>query len=191
MEQMMNEMEQMRTQIALLKERLDRERIVSQEVLRRAMRDNVRWLNRQSIVFIVLALVMIPLVFLEAELLSLSKWWCYVTCAFFMFAALYTHLMQSDLNHKDFSDGNLLQTQRAVARFKSMNARWLGFSIPFLVVWCTWLFYETKDNPYFENIIWGFVVGFAIGLPIGIRTYRRMQRTASDILRQIDELTRE
>ncbi len=191
MEQMMNEMEQMRKQIALLKERLDRERIVSHEHLRRAMRDNVRWLNRRSIIFVVLALVMVPVVLWEAELLSLSKGWCYVTCGYLMFAALYTHLMQSDLNASDINEANLLQTQRAVARFKRMNANWLGISIPFLVAWSAWFFYETLNHPYFASVAWGFVVGIAIGLPFGIYTYRRMQRDTDKIIEQIDELMKE
>lgn len=187
----MNEMEQMRMQIALLKERLDREKIVNNEIMRRAMRDNVRWLNRRSVGFIILSLVMVPIVVLESEFLSLSKEWCYVTCGFFIISAVYTHLMQTELDAYNLSDSNLLTTQRAVARFKRLNARWLFFSTPFLILWCMWLIYEVKDLQYADSVIIGLFVGLLIGLPVGIYTYRSMQRTASEILNQIEELTKE
>lgn len=77
-----------------------------------------------------------------------------------------------------------------------MNARWLCFSIPFLLLWLSGFYYLlTKDVNLPQDAMQGPIFGTLIRLLAGaaLRTimYLKQQRRAQDILDQIDEFTSE
>ena len=87
---------------------------------------------------------------------------------------------------------SLAEIGRRTARMKMLQARWLRFSIPFLIVWISWFAYEilTQAGVSREErtgILIGGAVGGVLGGIAGVVTYRRSQRLAAEIIEQVGE----
>lgn len=189
------EVAELREQINLLKQRVEREDLRTEQMIRRAVHEKMSRLNRRGICLIVLALCAIPYMIWTFDFLGLSHAFCSVTCIFFVVAALHTHLVHDELRASDISDEPLVGVAAKVLRLKRNYRRWLYFSIPFLCCWILWFLYEALHSIAFpmelQALLGGVACGLVIGLILGIRSYRRTQRTASEMLEQIASLEQE
>lgn len=182
----------MREQLQLLKEKLAREHIINDKVMRRAVRDKISGVHRRSVVMSILGTFAIP--FVIVVLLTTGFTTCYVitTGAFLIIsviAELYTMAM---LRSSDLRSGNLLSAGIQAARVKRLQQRWLIFGVVFVVVWLSWGAYELHDlfpnaEEYQAMLISG-AAGGVIGGVIGSMVYRRNQRELSEIIDQIEDL---
>ena len=86
--------------------------------------------------------------------------------------------------------GNLLDVRKKVLRIKQAYKDWLKFSIPILTLWLICFWYETFQLPDIpmESIFIGSISGGIIGGFIGFLQYKKMQRSADEILEQIEEM---
>ena len=84
---------------------------------------------------------------------------------------------------------------------KKLRKKSLLYGLPLMTIWASWLFIELyngsgvvnggANSSLFYGAMVGGGVGLVIGMAIGISIYLRMQRINSDIIQQIDELTKE
>ena len=186
-----SEMEHMREQLNLLKEKLEKETIVNERLLRKAMKDTVSSLNRDAIGVAAIGLLGIPYcTFAFSLLMNVSWWFIGVTDVFFLTAVIYTYYSHKGIRAKDLMDGNLIEVSRKMVRMRHMYATWLKFSIPFITVWFAWFMYEILGNNVADGIPMaiGGVIGGIIGAFIGIRIYRRTRRRSLNVIMQIKEL---
>lgn len=186
-----NDLEQMREQLSALKTKLDKEAIINDKMMRNVMKDKVKHLNNEFTFILILAVFSIPyMTFCLKWMFTISWLFIIVTDMFFVAAVVYTYFEYKELLDKHLMEGNLIDVSRKVMRMKRMNANWLKFSIPFIVVWGTWFTIEIMHSPeYCEAVLWGGAIGLVIGLIFGIRHYRNVMRKATDIIKQIDELS--
>ena len=86
--------------------------------------------------------------------------------------------------------GNLLDVRKKVLRIKQAYKDWLKFSIPILAIWLVWFWYESFQLPDIpkESIFIGIIFGGIIGGILGTVQYKKMQRSADEILEQIEEM---
>ncbi len=189
-----SEMEHMREQLNLLKGKLEKETIINERLLRKAMKEKVSSLNRDAIGVSAMALFGIPyctVVF--PTLINVSWWFIGVTDVFFIIALIYTYYSHKGIRAKELMDGNLIEVSRKMVRMRRMYATWLKFSIPFIIVWFAWFMYEILHKNTNDGIPMaiGGVVGGIIGAFIGIRVYRRTRQRSLDVIMQIKELCEE
>ena len=75
---------------------------------------------------------------------------------------------------------------------KKFYANWLKFiGIPFIVVFFTWFIHDITQVIHGEELkgaLGGMAIGTVIGSIVGIYRYRKTQRTADEILAQIEEM---
>jgi hypothetical protein len=180
------ELEEMKQQLSELKSKLDKETIVNDRLMRKAMKAKVSTINRDALITALVALIGIPYcTWIFGSMMDISWLFIIVTDIFFLTAAIYTYLSRKDIKANDLLEGDLLNVSQKMIRMNRMNANWLKFSIPFLIVWLTWLVFCTS---YETAFLIGGAIGLAIGLPLGIHQYRKTRRMANEIIDQISEL---
>ena len=186
----LNELESMRTQMAALKKQLNRQAIVNDRILRRAAKNNTSWIRRRYILCIVMSLLMVPYSLIVFRHVGLSLAFAIATCLFMLTAAAYTYYNMRALNRDFLMEENLVEAGLRIARARKMDADWLKFGIPTVILWLIWFFLEGYGLYGFAPAgLIGGVIGGVIGGICGYATHVKIQRKYHEILSQIDDLT--
>ena len=190
----MNEMDEMRQQMAILKEKLKEQEIVNDQLLRNAISSKMRsikkdrWIKRIIIIF---GLIYCP--WMMNSLFDFPTWFIIATIALFLVALAYEEIFSEGTTSEDLSKKGLLQTSKKLSRMRKMNARWLWFGIPTAILWVfgfTWFILQSEELSPSESkgIFIGIATGFAIGLLLGLRIFIRQQRNAKELIDDIDDI---
>lgn len=183
--------EEMRQQMAILKEKLEKQEIVNDSIIRQSMKKNASSILNRYYIIAVLCLFLIPYgywVFVKLQHFSLAFW--IGTCVFMLICFCATIYNGRFLHTTRRFDKDLVETRQAVARAKKLDRDWLFIGFPMLFVWLGWYFYEIhqqidKDTTaFFIGAAVGTVIGAAIGLSLHIKTQRQYQ----EIIEQIEDL---
>ena len=190
-----NELEQMREQIALLRRKLDKETIINERLLRRAMHDKVRGITRDNRAMMIVGGLATPYMAITFNYLGMSLAFCIASCLIMIVSIAATWWGQRDLHADELLDGDVVSVGKKVLRLKQMNDRWLWYAIPMLLAWLAWLGWEAYQQiggtPLFNGFVTGAIVGIFIGGIIGGVYRSRMKRRVREVLAHIEELTRE
>jgi Reactive mitochondrial oxygen species modulator 1. len=192
MENQYNELEEMRRQMAILKEKLDGQEIVNERLIRRSMLSKMSFFKKYTWVsFVALAFIYVTLLGIRASF-GLS-WWFYGFTVIIMTADVVFDWYINRFSKEEFMEGDLLEAAEHMARMRRLRKWSLGLGLTMLVPWLAWLYYEVNHcpaagTPMVEGFSMGFCVGGVIGLCIGLAIYFKMQRINRDIIRQIEDL---
>ena len=184
------ELDDMRYQLAKLKDMLNSERMITERMMRRTMSEKANKLLRRSIFFIVIALLFAPYEIWAMSFLSFNPIYGYAAAVFLIIAAIVEWQTCKGLRDEYFSRYTIVEIAETMIRYKRMNIRWLYFSIPFVLIWAGTLGYDmlrAGNNAVFI----GFAVGLVIGLAFGIPNLIKAQRTANEIINATRDLKRE
>ena len=193
----MNELNEMREQLAILKNRLEGQAIVNDRLIKEAMGRKLSVLNNNAIWMCVVCVVMIPLGYLNFQRMGLSTAFCIATATLFLISFVAIFVSHYRIHKNDIFSGNLVTVYKEVARMRKIYKSWHYWSIPMVVVWFGWLEYETyltlaNEDLYALLIISASgIFGGIIGGIVGWRIHKRTLRTADDLLHQIEELQRQ
>lgn len=184
------ELNDMRDQLAKLKDMLNSERMITERVMRRTMTEKANKLLRRSIFFIVLALLFTPYMIWAMHFLGFNPIYGYAAAIFLVIAAITEWLTCKDLRDEYFSRYTIVEIAETMIRYKRMNIQWLYLSMPFLLIWGGGLGYEIwKTGDIAVGI--GGAVGLIIGLAFGFSSLVKAQRTATEIINATRDLKRE
>ena len=184
------ELDDMRYQLAKLKDMLNSERMITERMMRRTMSEKANKLMRRSIFFIVIALLFAPYEIWALGYLGLRPIYGYAAAVFLIIAAITEWQTCKGLRDEHFSRYTVVEIAETMIRYKRMNIRWLYFSIPFVIVWGGLLAYDISKMENLPAMI-GCAVGFVIGLAFGIHSLVKAQRTANEIINATRDLKRE
>ncbi len=188
------DLEQLKEQIALLNKKLERENIVNEKLLKNAMSAKIRKVNNLAWTDLYLSIVAILMFFVIYASGNCSGW-------FFLFTVLMlavsvtlsfiTNKVKSD----DLMSQDLIDVKKKVIEMKQQKRKTLlYYGIPAMVVWIPWAVYELSYKYDPEFFMWhaiSLLIGALIGGLIGYHMYSKMQRRASEVLNQIEELEKE
>lgn len=191
---LLHELEQMRTQIGMLKQKLDQQTIVNNRHIRNSMKSKISDLNRTvrgTIIAGVFAVVFCPM-FLHIQGCSLV----FVIATALMIAICLGLTIVQKINlgkMADLSQGNLVETAERLSKIRIHYKEWYKIAIPMILIWAGWLVYEAVqvlgvESPTAIGFYSGTGVGLIIGGIIGARINRKVVRQANEILSQIEEL---
>ena len=183
-------LDDMRDQLAKLKDMLNSERMITERMMRRTMSEKANKLLRRSIFFIVIALLFAPYMIWSIGFLGFNSIYGYVAAVFLIVAAIYEWQTCRYLRDEHFSRCTLVEVAEIMIRYKRMNIKWLYFSVPFVLVWGGMLAYDISKTENLPVMI-GCAVGFVIGLLFGIQSLVKAHRTANEIINATRDLTRE
>ncbi len=193
----MNELNEMREQLATLKKQLNTQEIINDRLIKEAMGRKLSALNNSAIWISVVCLVMIPLGYFNFQRMGHSTAFCIATSALFLICLIAIVVSHYRIHKRDIYSGNLVTVYKEVARMKRIYKSWHYWSIPMLIVWFGWLEYEIYINQANEDMTTLLMIsasgifGGIIGGIVGLRIHKRTLRTADDLLRQIEELQKE
>lgn len=190
-----HELEQMRSQIGILREKLEKQTIVNERHIRKSMKTKMSDINKTVTITI----------FLGVFALVYCTWFFYsqgCSLAFVLSTAVMlavclalTIVQRIVLGRVDLSRGNLVETAATLSKIKTHYQNWYKIGIPMLVIWFGWMLYEMTgilgtDSPMAIGFCCGAAAGGIIGGIIGFRINRKIAGKAAEILDQIDELQR-
>lgn len=185
------ELEQMREQILILREKLETQKIVSERHVRAAIRSGVSQLNRHGMVIIILGIIALPWCTLSFHKMGMSLWFCGGTAAMFAFCIWKTWRQHRALWAIDLASDDLVTAGESAMKLRKDYIDWLKIGIPMLVLWFGWFVAEcfaNMDNDIFPAFLAGGCVGMVIGAALGFKIHRKAVRMAEEVLSQIEEL---
>lgn len=202
----MMELEQMREQMQVLRNKLDTQEIVNDKLVKNSIKSKMSWIKK----FVYFEFLLIPFIALIwyglKEVFNLS-WFCYasilVLCVIDVVWDYRINVASLDLEKVE--KHSLSDTLQKLVAMKQMRAKsffiMISLSIP-LFMWTSiemWQYTSTitfkDDLPTYivYGVTYGGLVGGIIGLLVGIyvafRIYRKMQTTNDEIIAQIEEFT--
>ena len=189
------ELENMRQQMTTLKNKLNKQEIVNDRLVRRSMKNEVNTITRRYYIIMALGLFMIPYgywCFVKLSGLSIFFW--IVTCIFMLVCVGATFYTLRKINDPNMMNRNLVEARKKVASAKKFEANWLFFGIPAVVLWVSWFLYETYQlhgGAVSNGLFWGGCIGGIIGAICGLSINFKTQRQYQDIIDQIEEITTE
>lgn len=185
-----SELETMRAQIALLKDKLDKETIVSEKLLRDTMRHKARTINNNAWISVIASVFVIfwALTFLPSE--GFSWWFTGATILMMLVCDFFTWKYHKDVNAKTMS-GDLLTVAKVMKQLRDNYKKWLKYSIAMIAVWFVWFAIEyciqLSDWRVAVIMIVALLIGLAIGGFIGLKMHNAVIRNAEEIISQIEE----
>ena len=191
-----HELEQMRSQIGMLKQKLEQQTIVNDRHIRNSMKSKISDLNRTVLGTIfagIFAVVFAPMTF---YINGCSLAFIIATAVMLAVCLGLTIVQKINLGRMmDLSQGNLVETAEKLSKVRTHYKEWYKIAIPMIIVWGGWMIYEMVnvlgvDSPTAIGFYCGAGVGLLIGGIIGARINRKVVQQANEILVQIEELQR-
>lgn len=188
--------DEMRSQIAILKEKLASESIINEKMMRTVLNTKVnslryrKWIEYACALFV---MIMCPIAF--RGLLGCSWEFIAFTDLLMLFCIYMSKKIYGPVTKRDLMSGNLLEVSQKMSKFKKQLKNWLLYvSGPLCLVWVALMMWELDNSPiktgheqYIHSMMAGVIVGLVIGMCIGIYMTLTAVNTASEIIRQIEE----
>lgn len=188
-----HELEEMRAQLGMLKDKLEKQTIINETHIRNSMKSKMSDINKTvtgTIIAGVFALCYCTWFFYWQDF-SLA----FVIATFVMLAVCLgiTIAQRIILGKMDFSQGNLVETAEKLSKIKKHYQDWYKIAIPMILVWFGWMMYEMlsihgMESPMAIGFCCGALIGGILGGILGMRINRKVARKATEILDQIAEL---
>ena len=183
------ELDELREQVALLKYKLQHQKIVSERAISEAAQKGIGKLNTAgtiSMVFGVFAVVYCTIAFHQ---MGFSIEFVVGTAIFLGVCTLATIYTHCSLRTIDVAHGNLVEIMQKLIRFRKIYSYWNFYSIPALLVWCFFLYYDALHTGMDTMpFLIGGGVGGVLGGALGLKRYFKIMRETDSIIAKINEL---
>ena len=186
----LQELEQLRSQVAEFKNRLEQQEIVSCRLLNAAMNGHVSWIKQMSIWGSVGELALLPLIVYFLKGIAGGSWLPIIVVAIVIaFEAFFNFWNVSTIRDKYLIANDVINTQQRLRIYKRREKFYIYIAIPFLLLWVVWFVfdvYNIKGIPFpsLERLLPGFaaiVIVLAVFFYIFYREMRSLNKTIKDI----------
>ena len=185
-------LEQMREQLGVLKQKLDKQTIVTDKLIHQAMKQKMSWIQKYAWFQM---LVMFPFVCIGFAIFKESmgfSWWSYFAVVALMAVSCVSDLLINKMKPEDWESDNLIRTTKKLLRMKKARTINELAMIPCAIIVLGFLAYDCYSAgkmEYGEMVSCGIgaLIGLIVGGIIGLRIVIKMQRTNDEIIQQIAE----
>ena len=172
-----NTLNEMQQQMQLLKDKLSKQTIVNEQMMRNAFGKGIKDLRSNYSVKTIAAI---------AGMLGCPSFYNLGCSLYFVIFGELNRLIPR-------MDDDLLTAAGNLTRFRKINAEWIKYGIPTMVVWLGWLIVELFSGEEFTAgqayaMIGGIAVGLTVGMCIGLRIRREIMRGVDELMAQIKEM---
>ena len=187
------ELQEMKEQLAILTQKLEKEAIVNERLIRQSMKNKASSIRRAAIVESIITLIMIPYsIWVMPNVIAISTGLCCFTCFFMVLALVCNYYIHSRFRPDKFVLGNLLEVRKDTLMIKRFYINWLKFiGLPFIIVFFSWFVHDIRiayPGEDLNGIYYGIGFGILLGTIIGTIQFKKIQNTADEILEQIEEM---
>ena len=183
------ELYELREQIALLKEKLQRQQIISERTIVEAAQKGISKLNRAGVVSMVAGLFAIVWCTSIFYRWGFSPEFVFGTAIYIGLSVMVTIYTHWRLMTVDITRGNLVEITQRLIRFRKIYCVWPFIAIPTLLVWSYFLYCDaSRLQMNTESLLIGLAAGGIIGIIFGIKKNFSILRETDKVLANIKEL---
>lgn len=189
----LQELEELRSQVAEFKKHVEQQEIVSRRLLKEAMKGHVSWIKQMSIWGSVGELVILPfLVYALRNIVGVSWLPIIVIGLVIVGEAVFNFWNVSTIRDKHLAVDDVLSAQQRLITFKRREKLYTYGILPFIFLWVVWLLFDVyygTDIPFFpssDRLLVYFVV-IVITLAILSYVFYREMRSLNKAIKDIDE----
>lgn len=188
----LQELEELRGQVAEFKKRMEQQEIVSRHLLKEAMKGHVSWIKRMSIWGSVAELVIIPLMVYALRYIAGFSWLPIIALGLVMAGeAAFNFWNVSTIRDKHLAADDVLSAQQRLITFKRREKLYTFGILPFLLLFLVCIpfgvFHET-DIPFPPtNRLVVYCVLIVITSAIFTYVFSREMRSLNNAIKNIDE----
>jgi hypothetical protein len=189
------ELNEMREQISLLREKLRQQEIVNESAIMAVIRKGVKTLNRRGVAMIIFGLFVLPFSCAFVSLLGMSASLVIFTAILIISSVLVTAYAHFGLGFTNVASTNLVQVGLQTVRLRKVYKLWHCIAIPLLLIWFYFLSRELAglaglysfDKEALTSMITAGAIGAIIGGAIGFWIDFRTIHEAEEVLEHIKE----
>ena len=189
----LQELEELRSQVAAFKNRVEQQEIVSRRLLKEAMKGHVSWIKQMSIWGSVGELVILPLLVYALRSIVGVSWLPIIVVGLVIVGeAVFNFWNVSSIRDKHLAVDDVLSVQQRLITFKRREKLYTYGILPFIFLWVVWLLFDVyygTDIPFFpssDRLLFYFVV-IAITLAVISYVFYREMRSLNKAIKDIDE----
>ena len=188
----LQELEELRSQVAEFKKHVEQQEIVSRRLLKEAMKGHVSWIKQMSIWGSVGELVILPfLVYALRSIVGVSWLPIIVVGLVIVGEAVFNFWNVSTIRDKHLAADDVLSAQQRLITFKRREKLYTYGILPFIFLWVVWLLFDVYHGtdipfPSSDRLLVDFVV---IGITLAVLSYvfYREMRSLNKAIKDIDE----
>lgn len=195
------ELEEMRQQMTMFKNKLDKQQIINEQLVRSTMGGKMSWIKKY-VWFEIIAVPFLLLIFAALHHVMGLSWWLFAFLAIGLIADVIGDYIVNRIPKSKLLSGDLVETGKMLATMKKKRTYWFIIGLVFCLIWVVWLTVEIllKANigaGFYQNhaqimfLIISLLVGGAIGFVVAWLIFRKMQHTNNEIIDQINQVTQE
>jgi hypothetical protein len=190
----LQELEELRSQVAAFKNRVEQQEIVSRRLLKEAMKGHVSWIKQMSIWGSVGELAILPfLVYALRNIVGVSWLPIIVIGLVIVGEAVFNFWNVSTIRDKHLAVDDVLSAQQRLITFKRREKLYTYGILPFIFLWVVWLLFDVYHGtdipfPSSDRLLVDFVV---IGITLAVLSYvfYREMRSLNKAIKDIDEFS--
>jgi len=189
----LQELEELRSQVAEFKNRVEQQEIVSRRLLKEAMKGHVSWIKQMSIWGSVGELVILPLLVYALRCIVGVSWLPIIAVGLVIVGeAVFNFWNVSSIRDKYLAVDNVLSVQQRLITFKRREKLYTYGILPFIFLWVVWLLFDVyygTDIPFFPSSERNLVYFVAVVITLAVVSYvfYREMRSLNKAIRDIDE----
>lgn len=185
------ELNEMREQISLLRDKLRQQEIVSEAAIMAAVKKGVKTLNRRGVGTILFGLFTVPFSCACFSQIGMSAGFIALTAIVLIISVLVTIYAHVGLGFINVANTNLVQVGLHTARLRKIYKSWHYFAVPLLLIWGYFFYREMTDlfgnTDMLVGMLAGALIGGLIGGSIGLWIHFRTLHEADEVLEHINE----
>ena len=187
------ELEELRSQVAEFKNRMEQQEIVSRHLLKEAMKGHVSWIKQMGIWVSVAELLILPLLVYALRSIVGVSWLPTIVIGLMIAGeAVFNFWNVSTIRDKHLAVDDVLSAQQRLITFKRREKLYTFGILPFVflcVVWLLFDVYHGTDIPFFllsDRLLVYFVVSVII-FAVLFYVFSREMRSLNKAIKSIDE----
>ncbi|WP_308395505.1 hypothetical protein [Prevotella sp.] len=194
-----NELEIMRSQMASFKKQLEQQEIINSRIMSESMKKKFSCIKKMIIGEIILIPIFLYLAFAAKYNFNLS-WWSVVTFVILLLCDIWCDydINMRAIKDSDYSRDNLIDTIEKLVKMKQRRTKQAAIMLITLIGLIIWLSIEISLHLISINaatrmwgVFYGGVVGGVIGIAVSWWIYCKMQKTNDEMIKQIEEISKE
>ena len=189
----MEELQEMREQLAALKEKLDQQEVVNDRLIRSVLIQKMKVVNQRGWISGIAALFVITFGNWMFCQMGLSVGFLVGTTIMMIICCAATWISHGWVKSDNIATGDLLTVAKQVRRLRKVYVNWKYIAVPMIVVWFSWFsleFYHViQDHIATLATLSGGLIGGIVGGLIGFKQNKKVVRELDEMLRQIYDIS--
>ncbi|MBQ2808147.1 MAG: hypothetical protein IJF06_03470 [Bacteroidaceae bacterium] len=191
---MSNELESMKAQLALLKDKLEKQEIVNERHLRKAIKGKLGEINRIAVRMMFVGLFAVVYCTWLLDYMGFTPYLQIGTLVMLLSSTFATYVMHRNLLKAKELSADLVKETFDLVKLKKRYNRWFYFAIPMIFVWLSSVVYEVVNvipgKELAASLLCGITVGALAGGIVGVKIHFRTLKKVDEMLAQIEELSK-